>query len=200
MDDIVDAEATRKAGEGIRALMRTKRPQELKVIRQGCVIIAAMAEALKKAHVAGRGVTASVIEAEHVGSKMGAQEVRTLMSLDGGKTLRPFLVPVDKVVDPLQVYLSVRVNGYWAEGHVPLSKSANPAADKARAALKLSEANRIAAALERDGLTSPPLHTRSHAALCFVLLTDAQAHCKMCAHDTTIPTHTSNARQKRVHY
>jgi Xaa-Pro aminopeptidase len=136
VDDIVDAEATRNAGEGIRALMRAKRPQELKVIRQGCAILAAMAEALNVAHAAGRGVTASVIEAEHVGSRMGAQEVRTLMSLDGGKTLRPFLVPVDKVVDPLQVYLSVRVNGYWAEGHVPLSKAANPAADKARAALK----------------------------------------------------------------
>ncbi len=51
---------------------------------------------------------------------MGAQEVRTLFSFDGGRTLRPFLVPFDKVIDTLQVYLSVRFNGYWAEGHVAM--------------------------------------------------------------------------------
>ncbi|MSQ52075.1 MAG: M24 family metallopeptidase [Betaproteobacteria bacterium] len=135
VEELVDAEATRQAGEGIRALMRNKRPQELQVIRQACAILRAMADALTAAHIAKRGVTAAVIEAEHIGSKMGAQEVRTLLSFDGGRTLRPFLVPVDKVVDPLQVFLSVRFNGYWAEGHVSLSKAANPAADKARAVL-----------------------------------------------------------------
>ncbi|OFZ98882.1 MAG: hypothetical protein A3H35_08320 [Betaproteobacteria bacterium RIFCSPLOWO2_02_FULL_62_17] len=136
VDELVDAEAARQAGEVIRALMRNKRPRELAVIRQGCAILRAMADKLKEAHGAGRGVTAAVIEAERVGNKMGAQEVRSLLSLDGGRTLRPFLVPVDKVVDPLQAFLSVRFNGYWAEGHVSLSTAANPAADKARAALQ----------------------------------------------------------------
>lgn len=136
VDELVDAEATRQAGEAIGALMRNKRPTELKVIRDGCAILRAMADTLKAAHGAGRGITAAVIETERVGIKMGAQEVRTLLSLDGGRTLRPFLVPVDKVVDPLQVYLSVRSNGYWSEGHVALSKASNPAAEKVRAALK----------------------------------------------------------------
>ena len=98
-------------------------------------MVRAMAEALQSAHAAGRGVTAAVIEAERVGNRMGAQEVRSLLSLDGGKTLRPFLVPVDKVVDPLQVFFAVRSNGYWSEGHVSLSRAANPAAQKARAVL-----------------------------------------------------------------
>lgn len=152
VDEFVDAEATRQAGEGIRALMRSKRPQELQVIRQGCAILRAMADKLKEAHGAGRGVTAAVIDAERIGSKMGAQEVRTLLSLDGGRTLRPFLVPVDKVVDPLQVFLCVRFNGYWPEGHVSLSKAANPAADKARAALQgvISAARAGATAADLD--------------------------------------------------
>ena len=165
VDEIVDAEATKLAGDGIREMMRSKRPQELQVIRRGCAILRAMADALKAAHGAGRGVTAAVIEAEHVGNKMGAQEVRTLLSLDGGRTLRPFLVPVDKVIDPLQVFLSVRFNGYWAEGHVTMSKAANPAADKARAVLNgligAAKAGATAANLNKvfkDGLGASSEH------------------------------------------
>lgn len=165
VDELVDAEATHLAGEGIRALMRNKRPRELAVIRQGCAIVSAMSDSLKAAHAAGRGVTAAVIETERVGNQMGAQEVRTLMSFDGGRTLRPFLIPVDKVVDPLQVYLSVRLNGYWAEGHVSLSKATNPATDKARSALNgligAAKAGATAADLNKklkDGLDGSPEH------------------------------------------
>ncbi len=90
---------------------------------------------------------------------MGAQEVRTLFSFDGGRTLRPFLVPVDKVIDTLQVYLSVRFNGYWAEGHVAMSKAANTAANQARTVLNglMGAAKRGATAADlskvlKDGL------------------------------------------------
>ena len=42
--------------------------------------------------------------------------MRTLFSLDGGRTLQPFETPVERAVDPLQVYVAVRQLGYWAEG------------------------------------------------------------------------------------
>ena len=106
------------------------------VIRSGCAIVKTMSEALRAAHAKGKSVTESVIEAERAGKNMGAQEVRTLLSLDGGRTLRPFLLPVEKVVDPLQVYLATRVNGYWADAHVSVSNRPNPIVEKARGILK----------------------------------------------------------------
>ena len=61
--------------------------------------------------------TASLL-AEHAALQRGAQDVRSLFSLDGGRTLRPFDIPVAEGSDPLQVYLAVRQSGYWAEGFV----------------------------------------------------------------------------------
>jgi hypothetical protein len=49
--------------------------------------------------------------------------VRTLFSLDGGRTLRPFDTSVERTVDPLQVYVAVRRFGYWAEGFAVVTAS-----------------------------------------------------------------------------
>jgi Xaa-Pro aminopeptidase len=117
-------------------MMRPKRSKELAVIRQNCAILKAMSQALADAHKAGKSSTVAVIEAEHAANKMGAQEARSLLSLDNGKTLRPFMSPVDKAADVLQAYLAVRCAGYWAEGYVSLSKAQNPAAAKAGEVLK----------------------------------------------------------------
>ncbi len=60
------------------------------------------------------------------GAPRGAQDVRTLFSLDGGRTLRPFEVPVERAVDPLQVYVAVRQHGYWAEGFAAVTTRCRP--------------------------------------------------------------------------
>jgi Xaa-Pro aminopeptidase len=120
----------------LRMLMRCKSPRELGFIREGCAILDAATKALAKAHRAGAGITAAILEAERVANHRGAQDVRTLFSLDGGRTLRPFEKPIDSSVDPLQAYMAVRHVGYWVEGFSFLSGSEDPAMAKATEALK----------------------------------------------------------------
>ena len=120
----------------LRTLMRCKSPRELTIIREGCAILDAATKALAQAKRAGAGVTASLLEAEHAANHLGAQDVRMLFSLDGGRTLRPFEEPIDSTVDPLQAYVAVRHIGYWMEGFVSLAASEHPVLVKAAEALK----------------------------------------------------------------
>src|SRR4029450_8397468 len=66
----------------------------------------------------------------------GAQDVRTLFSIDRGRTLRPFEQAIDSAVDPLQAYVAVRHVGYWVEGFVSLAAAEHPVLLKAAEALK----------------------------------------------------------------
>ena len=120
----------------LRTLMRCKSPRELGFIREGCAILDAATKALIEAKRAGAGVTASLLEAERVANHLGAQDVCTLFSLDGGRTLRPFEEPIDSTVDPFQVYVAVRHVGYWVEGFVFFSVSEDPVLARAADALK----------------------------------------------------------------
>ena len=46
-----------------------------------------------------------------------------MFSLDGGRRLRPLDTPIERAVDPLQVYVAVRQLGYWAEGFAVVGPS-----------------------------------------------------------------------------
>ncbi len=120
----------------LRALMRHKRPRELALMREGCAILMVAKNALAEAARSGAGVTAAILEAEHAAHRAGAQDVRTLFSLDGGRTLRPFEAPVDSSIDPLQAYIAVRHAGYWVEGFVFIASSPHAVASRASEALK----------------------------------------------------------------
>jgi Xaa-Pro aminopeptidase len=120
----------------LRTLMRCKSPRELGLIREGCAILNAATKALAEAKRGGAGITAAILEAERTANHLGAQDVRTLFSLDGGRTLMPFEKPIDSTIDPLQAYIAVRHVGYWTEGFVFLSGSEDPVLTKAAAALK----------------------------------------------------------------
>jgi hypothetical protein len=65
--------------------------------------------------LSGAGVTEVVLAGERAAGAAGAQDVRTLFSLDGGRTLRPFVAQTRQVTDPLLAYLAVRRYNYWAE-------------------------------------------------------------------------------------
>ena len=90
----------------------------------------------------GAGATAVILAGEHAAHRRGAQDVRTLFSLDGGRTLRPFDTTVERAVDPLQVYVAVRQFGYWAEGfavrrrHRPV-RASQGAGDVLRSAIEM---------------------------------------------------------------
>jgi Xaa-Pro aminopeptidase len=120
----------------LRALMRHKRPRELAAMREGCAILTVAKNVLAEAARSSAGVTAAILEVERGAYHAGAQDVRTLFSLDSGKTLRPFEGPVDSSIDPLQVYIAVRYAGYWVEGFVFIARSPHSVFSQAGEALK----------------------------------------------------------------
>jgi Xaa-Pro aminopeptidase len=104
-------------------LMRRKSTRELANIREACTTLGAAVTAMDEAQRSGAGATAVVLAGEHAAHRGGAQDVRTLFSVDGGRTLRPFDTTVEQTVDPLQVYVAVRRFGYWAEGFAVVTAS-----------------------------------------------------------------------------
>lgn len=131
-----DNAAPLEASHALAALMRIKRPRELVAIRRGCEILSAAAGVLAESQRSGASVTSAVLEAERAAHAMGAQDVRSLFSLDGGATLRPFSTPLDRKVDPLQVSLAVLNAGYWVEGLIVESAKPHPVRDRVSEALR----------------------------------------------------------------
>jgi Xaa-Pro aminopeptidase len=115
----------------LQQMMRRKSARELDNIRAACMTLDAALAAMGEAQRAGAGATAAVLAGEHAAHRRGAQDVRTLFSIDGGRTLRPFETLAEGAVDPLQVYVAVRQHGYWAEGFAALAAAPNPYADAA---------------------------------------------------------------------
>jgi hypothetical protein len=114
--------------------MRGKCARVHVLVRTACKLLDVGVAALADAKPSG--AIAAVLAAEHAMWRRGAQDVRTLFSLDGGRTLRPFTELSDAVVDPLQVYLAVRHVGYWAEAFVMLTEMPHAPLDTVRSALR----------------------------------------------------------------
>lgn len=131
-----DNAAPLEASHTLSAQMRVKRPRELAAIRRACEILSAATGVLAEAQRSGASVTAAVLEAERAANAMGAQDVRSLFSLDGGATLRPFSTPLDRKVNVLQASIAVRHAGYWAEGLVLFGAEPNAVRERAAAALR----------------------------------------------------------------
>src|SRR5262245_5545649 len=115
----------------LRALMRRKSSPELALLREACATLAAAMTAMGAAQRAGAQATDAILVGEQAANHRGAQDVRTLFSRDGGRTLRPFETTVARALDPLQVYMAVRQFGYWAEGFAVLAASPHPCAQRA---------------------------------------------------------------------
>jgi hypothetical protein len=147
------------ASETLRSVTLRKRPRELELMRRSCAILADIAAALKEAHRSGANVTAAVIKAEREGYRRGAQDVQILFSPDGGGTLRPYEVPVERRVDPLQAWIAVRCAGYWCAGFVRANEGTDAAFDAAQQALnrmlETAKAGTTAAQLEQAGSHGP---------------------------------------------
>jgi len=120
----------------LRALMRRKSARELNHIRVACVTLGGMMDAMRETQGGGTGATATVLFGESAAHKHRAQDVRILFSLDGGRTLQPFETPVERAVDPLQVYVAVRQFGYWVEGFAVIASSPTPGVQVATAILR----------------------------------------------------------------
>jgi hypothetical protein len=123
--------AAQDATAQVLSLMRRKSPAEIAAIRDACAILQTSITAIAKAARGNAGVTTAVLAGEHAAIAHGAQDVRTLFSIDGGRTLRPFEALDERPADPLQVYVAVRRLNYWAEGFAVVSRGPEPAASLA---------------------------------------------------------------------
>jgi hypothetical protein len=95
--------------------VRLQRPRELSLIREACRVVAAGAAAMHKAWRDGLGNEAATLEGERAARAMAAQDVRTLVSFDGGRTLAPFRGSFEARVEPFLGYIAVKHMGYWVE-------------------------------------------------------------------------------------
>jgi Xaa-Pro aminopeptidase len=95
--------------------MRRKSRYELDAIAAAVKATGAVRKAMREALMSGADVTEAILAGEHAAIAAHAQDVRTLFSLDQGRTLRPFFVSTKETVDPLLTYLAIRRFNYWAE-------------------------------------------------------------------------------------
>ena len=112
--------------------MRIKSARELTVLRKTCVLLSTGVDVLREEFRRGAGIAEITLAAEHAVIGQGAQDVRSLFSLDNGRTLRPFDLPVSAKADPLTTYFAVCFDGYWAEAFVSLSSGRDELAQKSQ--------------------------------------------------------------------
>lgn len=147
-----------REGDGpLKARMRRKSAAELALMREACRMLSAGVAALEQAFAHDDHVTDCILKAEHAVIAQGAQDVRSLFSVDRGRTLRPFDKTIAKRSNPMPVYLAARHDGYWAETFCSLRSGADELAEQAR---------RIVAALATDsrpGVSLAALRERAAA-------------------------------------
>jgi Xaa-Pro aminopeptidase len=150
------------------AAVRSTRPRELSLVREACKVVEAGAAAMRKAWREGLGNEAAALEGERTARALAAQDVRTLASLDGGRTLVPFSGAFDARSEPFLSYIAVKHMGYWAELFVSEADQTNEIARCSREGLAaaLQSAGPGAAASELYARTVKPLGARPlHPAL-----------------------------------
>jgi Xaa-Pro aminopeptidase len=143
----------------VRAL-RTTRPRELSLIRDACAVVQAGAAAFAQAWRDGMGVEAAALAGERRARALAAQDVRTLVSFDGGRTLAPFrgAFAPKPTGAALLGYIAVKHRGYWAESFVcadPPSQLLERAQSGLEAALRSVS----------PGITAADLHAKAMAPL-----------------------------------
>jgi len=106
------------AADDAVAAMRTVRPRERSQISAASRLVQTAAASFIEPWRLGVGVETAALTAERTARMAGAQDVRTLMSFDGGRTLAPFrgaFAPQADRQTPLAGYVAVKHMGYWAD-------------------------------------------------------------------------------------
>jgi Xaa-Pro aminopeptidase len=137
-----------------------KRPRELTMMRASCKLVEAAAKTFAESWRRNHEPETAALDAERVARSLAAQDMRTLVSLDGGRTLVPFQGRFEKSAGPLLGYIAVKVLGYWADMFVTVDDGpVTPAARHAEAALDAIVANM------RPGAQIDAIHAKAVGAL-----------------------------------
>jgi Xaa-Pro aminopeptidase len=110
-----DRFALQRADDVVDTPARRKRPRELTMMRASCKLVEAAAKAFTDSWRGNHEPETAALDAERVARSLASQDVRTLVSLDGGRTLVPFQGRFEKCAGPLVGYIAVKVLGYWAD-------------------------------------------------------------------------------------
>jgi Xaa-Pro aminopeptidase len=125
----------RRADDDLRMPPPRKRPRELTMVRASCKLLQSAAQAFTESWRRSGEPETAALDAERLARSLAAQDVRTLVSVDGGRTLVPFQGLFEKKSGPLVGYLAVKVMGYWADMFVTVDENPAPARRQAEAAL-----------------------------------------------------------------
>jgi len=138
-----------------------KRPRELTLLRACCKLVQDAAQVFADSwrQKSGEPETAA-LDAERFARSRAAQDVRTLIGLDGGRTLVPFQGRFEKTAGPLVGYLAVKLMGYWADLFVTVDEG-EPSPARRRVETGLD----ALIATMRPGLRAGELHAKAIAAL-----------------------------------
>lgn len=112
-----------------------KRPRELTLLRASCKLLHDAAQVFADTWRESGEAETAALAAERAARSRAAQDARTLVSLDGGRTLVPFQGRFDKTAGPLVGYLAVKVLGYWADLFVTMDDRGSAAHGRAEQAL-----------------------------------------------------------------
>jgi len=149
-----------RADDVVAIPARRKRPRELTMIRASCKLLETAEKTFVESWRGSHAPETAALDAERVARSLAAQDVRTLVSLDGGRTLVPYQGRFEKCEGPLVGYLAVKVLGYWADMFVTVDDgSATAAARHAEAALDAIIVNM------RPGTRIDALHAKAVGAL-----------------------------------
>src|SRR5580704_13795047 len=149
-----------RADDVVAIPARRKRPRELTMIRASCKLLETAAATFVESWRSNHEPETAALDAERIARSLAAQDVRTLVSLDGGRTLVPFQGRFEKCEGPLVGYLAVKVLGYWADLFITVDDgSITTAARQTAAALDAIIADM------RPGARIGALHAKAVSAL-----------------------------------
>lgn len=145
--------------DGFESTARAMRPRELSLVREACAVVKAAARAMVQASRGGAGAETAALAGERTARSMAAQDVRTLVSLDGGRTLVPFRGEFQANTGSLVAYIAVKVMGFWAELFVDAAERSKDPVPGGRSALDALKTG------IRPGATGAQLHAQVARAL-----------------------------------
>lgn len=102
------------------AARRIQRPRELAIIRSATEIAGAAAAEIAARWTQSADLERAALAGERVARAMAAQDVRTLVSHDGERTLEPYAARFDERPSQLLAYVAIKYLGYWSESFVSL--------------------------------------------------------------------------------
>jgi len=151
-----------QAADDAVAAVRTPRPRELSQIRAASRLVQTAGAAFVEPWRLGKGIETAALAAERTARMMAAQDVRTLVSFDGGRTLAPFRGAFEPQPDRqagMTGYIAVKHMGYWADLFVTGTRRASEVERRAQAGL------RTLLELAKPGAAAAELYAKAVGAL-----------------------------------